>query len=213
MYGGPLFPAWASSIPTGAFIDWPSFYPPYAIQINYREPWSADETTTKQDPRFNHKILQVLEEYEQLHSGLSCRISDITIQPDGKVTFEIVISNEDSFNYYILNPEKMGTGLYHYFTNGLIFYNKDTGWLKHQEAVQSPDPWDYWGINWLELIESNTERAYTITYNAFDPIPAGTYEVFFQFPGLHNVDQFELHRINGRIWLGGIDTEYIITIE
>jgi hypothetical protein len=164
-----------------------------------------------QDPRPDERVIEVLQEYDQLHPGLSCTLSDILILSNGKVSFDITVSNEDSFNYYILSPEKMGNGLYHYFTNGLIFYKKETGWLQHQEEVFTPDPWDAWGTEWLEVLESNSTRTFTITYEAFDDIPAGTYEVFFHFPGLRNVDQFELHRINGRIWLGGIDITSEIT--
>ena len=100
VYNGTLFPAWYSSMPDGAYVDWPSFYPPYLIRINFRKPFSIDDPETVQDPRLNEKVLKALQEYDQLHHGLSCNFSQISLPQEGKVSFKITVENKDNFNYY-----------------------------------------------------------------------------------------------------------------
>lgn len=204
VYSGTLFPAWYSSMPNGPFINWPSFYPAYVIPIGYSYLLFSDQPDTLSDPREDPQIVEALNRYGQYHGGLSVAIGNIEFNPNGKVTFSFTITNEDSFNYYILSPEKMGTGLFHYYTNGLYLLNRESGLLAPQVEVKSPEPWDSWDTGWFDLVNTHTSRTYTITYEQFDEVPPGQYDVYFRFPGLAHVEQNEIERSLGRIWLGEI---------
>ncbi|MGW8315164.1 MAG: hypothetical protein ACWGNV_06155 [Bacteroidales bacterium] len=213
VYTGSLWPAWYSSIPGGPFIQWPSFYPAYLIRIEYMSMVFSTRPDTLSDPRDNPNITEALEKYGQFRNGLSLTIDEISIQRPEKVSFSFSVINGDDVNYYILSPDKMGTGLFHYYTNGLFLYNQETGWLTPQEEVISPEPWDSWDLNWLDLLKAHSSRSYTITYQDFDDIPPGTYDTYFRFPGLYHAAQKEIGLSQGRIWLGEISTGSETTVN
>lgn len=204
VYSGTLFPAWYSSIPNGPYIQWPSFYPAYVIEIGYVSMLYTTRPDTLSDPREDQRIVEALNRYGQYHDGLSVSVEEIEFDPTGKVSFSYRVTNDDSFNYYILSPGKMGNGLFHYFSNGLYLFNKETGWHTPQIEVITPEPWDSWDSGWLDLVSSQSSRNYKITYDQFDEVPPGQYDVFFRFPGLHHVEQNEIEQSQGRIWLGEI---------
>jgi len=212
VYSGIIFPAWASSIPSGPFIMWPSFYPGYVIPIDFYPPVYTTQPDTIEDPREDQRIVEALEKYGQLHHGLSISIEDITISSSHEVSFSYTITNQDGFNYYILSPEKMGTGLFHYYTNGLYMFNQETGWLMHQEEVVTPDPWDSWDRSWMELLSPHASKTYLIEYNNFDEVPPGSYDAYFRFPGLTHVDLDEIEDTQGRIWLGELEVSEKLTV-
>jgi hypothetical protein len=212
IYSGIIFPAWASSIPAGPFILWPSFYPGYVIPINFNPHFYSTQPDTIEDPREDQRIVEALEKYGQLHPGLSLSIEDITIPSSQKVSFSYTVTNQDDLNYYILSPDKMGTGLFQYFTNGLYMYNQETGWLMHREEVVTPDPWDSWDPGWLELLSHHSSKTYLIEYNNFDEVSPGSYDIYFRFPGLTHVDLDKIEDSKGRIWLGELEVSEKVTV-
>lgn len=211
-YTGSLWPSWYSSIPQGPVIQWPSFYPAYVIKIDCNLHMYTTRPDTLQDPRVASSVVDALDKYKQYREGLSVLVSDIEVSNSGAVSFTYTVTNKDNVNYYILSPEKMGSGMFHYFTNGLYLYNQENGWLEHQEEVISPEPWDSWDPDWLDLLPRHSSRQYTIIYEQFDEIPGGHYDALFRFPGLNHVDQDDIERSQGRIWLGEIAFSSKVTV-
>jgi len=166
------------------------------------------------DPRSDKRIITALKKHGQYRAGLHCEIQSVQIS-NGKVVLNFELSNSDIIDYYYLDPDKMGIGLFHYFTNGPTFINVPfTKHFTHQETVVHPVPWDSWEKGWLTLIKSGERKNISITYNHFDVIPAGKYKVYFEFPGLnYGISQQDLILNDGRIWLGSIGTEIDITIH
>ena len=158
------------------------------------------------DPRSDPRIIQALESYNQLHIGLQCKIKSVQFGTGNQVKLELELINNDSFNYYYLDPEKMGLGLFHYFTNGLFIrdYSYQKSFTNHTNHIQ-PEPWDSWKMEWLSLIKSNETKTISIVYDNFDPVIPGQYKASFQFPGLFKVSREDLVQANGRIWLGELD--------
>jgi len=208
IYSG-IFHSWyMSSMPLGAAIYTPvTFYENYLIPLAYIS--YTDQSGKKVppvDPRNDSRIINALSSWNQLHTGLKCEIRSVKFISTGKVTLELQLTNNDAFNYYYLDPEKMGLGLFHYFTNGLSFWSPTLmkSFENHLQHIQ-PDPWDSWQINWLSLIRTHEKKTIWINYTNFDPVPAGLYKLYFRFPGLSHVKKEELVQRNGRIWLGEID--------
>jgi hypothetical protein len=213
IYSGSLWPAWSSSIAPGTYIDWPTFYPAYVIPIKYRAHIYSTRPDTFPDPRKAEPVIEALQKYGQLHSGLSLQIEDLEVGTTGKVSFTFKITNNDSYDLLILSPDKMGKGLFHYFTNGLNLYHQESGYLTHQDEVLQPEPWNSWSNDWLYLLEHNSSVSYTIEYTSFDEVPPGTYNASFRFPGLSHVEQEDLETSRGRIWLGEISCSSRLTVD
>lgn len=213
IYSGTIFPAWLSSMPSGPYIQWPSFYPGDLIKIDYMPPPGNLQPDTLEDPRNDQRIVDALQEHDQYHHGLFMELGSIQFNTGGGVSFTYTLTNNDSFDYYVLSPERMGLGLFHYFTNGLYLYNQETGWLQHQIDVEAPEPWDSWDTSWLDRLYHKTSRSYEVSYDEFDQVPPGTYSMYFRFPGLSHVEKDDRNLSGGLIWMGELEFSSEVTLN
>jgi hypothetical protein len=210
IYKGVFWPAYSSSLPTGPYIySFSSFYPDYTIRIDFIT-IDNKPIDTRNDPR----IISALKEHNLLHSGLSIEINSIDIAGT-QLVFKFTITNHDSSDLLILDPDKTGPGLFHYFTNGLSLRK-----LSYEEAFSSkievapPSPWNSWKTDWLSELKSGDSKQFTINYTLESSISPGEYNALFEFPGLaFQVTRDQLCQNNKRIWLGDIQLNEKIVIE
>ena len=106
------------------------------------------------DIRNDSRITQLLNQNSLLHSGFA--ISACTVEiTETQLVFRFTISNKDLSDLLIIDLNKTGPNLFHYFTNGLYIYD-----LANNEIFSStiqhqvPDPWNGWEMDWLSEIES-----------------------------------------------------------
>lgn len=206
VYSGSLWPGYSSSWPSGPIIMSPSMYGSYAIRIHY---WHSDVPDVRNDPR----IIQLLNQQNLLHSGLV--ISECSTEIVGtQLNFRFTISNQDQSDLLIIDLNKTGPNLFHYFTNGLYIYD-----LANNEVFSStiqhqvPDPWNSWEIDWLTELKSGHSIEFTINYPLNNALPAGEYYARFEFPGLgHQVTKDQLYQGAIRIWLGDVSIKKRIQI-
>lgn len=172
------------------------------------------------DPREDIRIVNALKKYDQFRAGLTCDIESIQIE-SSKLSLELTLSNNDSFNYYYLDPEKMGVGLFHHFATGLYIYDPlslnggryEKSYNLNNNFLEYPQGRDYWDKEWFSLINKNESKSIVITYEDF-AVPEGNYLTIFSFPGLNiRLAKEELVLDDGIIWQGEIDLMNKITIE
>jgi len=208
IYTGSFWPGYSSSIPTGPFImSPPSFYGNYALKIDN---WHAGESDVRNNPR----MIEILKQNNLFHSGLAISSSSIEIT-GSQLTFKFTVTNKDQSDLLIIDINKTGSNLFHYFTNGLYIYD-----LSHNEVFastiqhQAPDPWNSWKIDWLTELKSGDSKEFTINYTINTPLNQGEYYTTFEFPGLaHQVTIDQLYQGTARIWLGDIQYNKNITIQ
>jgi hypothetical protein len=207
VYTGSFWPAYLNSMPSGPFISSPSLYQNYALRV---ENWNTVNTDPRNDPQF----IQSLKEHNLLHSGLSVLINPLVINGN-QLSFSFTVTNHDLSDLLIIDPDKTGPNLFHYFTNGLIIrnLNYDIVFSSNIEYA-TPSPWNSWKIEWLSLLRSGESRQFTINYTIGTPINPGEYNALFVFPGLEfQVKREELFQAGGRIWLGDVQANKKITIQ
>ena len=215
IYELSLVSQFASYIPQGPVIWFPPiFYPDYTVHIDMAW-YYAYEWLDKPDPREDPRIVEALERYGQFRLGLQGEIRVVRYTPPGYVELELELHNEDSLNYYYYDPEKMGMGVYHYFTNGLFISDTTTHQnYTHYVTHVQPDSGSGTDLEWMSLLEADSSVTITLIYDPFDEIPPGTYFADFVFPGPHSgVERMELEQENGRLWLGDINMSCVVTIE
>ncbi|WP_319479720.1 hypothetical protein [uncultured Draconibacterium sp.] len=215
MYSGETWPGYSSSMPFGPMIGTlPSFYSDNIVPIGFM-PYLDTLGNFVPDPRKDERIVDVLKKYNQFHAGLSCEITSVEYVSSTNVTVKLLLKNNDDFNYYYIDPEKTGIGLFHYFTNGLYIRNFSTYEMyEHKIETVSADPWNSWNLDWLSVINGNQSKVITITYNNFEVVPSGQYKATFEFPGLgFQVDEEDIIQDNGQIWLGSLRIQKEITID
>lgn len=210
IYKGIFWPPYSNSLPNGPYISSLfSFYPDYTFRIEF-----LTIDNKPQDTRNDPSIIFALKEHNLLHSGLSVSINSINITGT-QLTFNFSVTNQDVSDLLILDVDKTGLNLFHYFTNGLslrkLTYEEV---FSSQIAPETPTPWNSWKTDWLSELKSGETRQFTINYTINSPISPGEYNALFEFPGLANqVTKDQLHQDNKRIWLGDIQVIKIITVQ
>jgi hypothetical protein len=210
VYDGVFHSAVSSYMPSGPYIQSDfSFYPDYIIKIDFSSIDGSPEDT-RNDPR----LISALEEHDLLHSGLSMDINLVGIK-GSELTFKFTITNNDESDLLILDIEKTGPGLFHYFTNGLSIRE-----LTYEEVFSStiqhetPSPWDSWNSDWLSNLRPGDSRQFTIEYPVINSIDPGVYKIMFEFPGFGSqVSLEQLYQNGSRIWLGDIKVTKQMTLE
>lgn len=214
IYSGSTLTRASSFLPLGPVIlTQPSSYGDYIIPIGFIQIFDSLGNVIP-DPREDVRIIEALQKYDQYHSGLNCEINSVQYSSPNNVVIELQLNNNDSFDYYYLDPDKMGVNLFHYFTNGLYlrdFTNRNV--FTHKIETIHPEPWDTWKIEWLSVIKSNETKIITLTYDSFENVTPGDYKATFSFPGLSHINKEDIQQNNGNIWLGELDVIKDITIE
>lgn len=198
-------PGYFSHIVSEGPIIWthPTFYPDYILAID-RIPIYEVVTGQVADCREDPRIVEALQKYDQYRDGLQGEIVSCMYSARNGMEVQLKLTNGDEVDYYYLDPERMGMGLFHYFTNGLTLWDPE----EHQAyscQVQhiQPEPWDSWDLEWMSLLKGGNSVTITLDYPNFEPVPPGSYQAMFQFPGLgSHVTRDELDQRYGRIWLG-----------
>jgi hypothetical protein len=207
IYSGSFWPGYSSFIPRGPIIlSPPNMYGDYALRI---EIWMGD----KPDVRNSPEIIALLKKHGLLHSGLSGSV-DFVETGENQLSFGFTIVNNDLTDLMILDLNKTGPNLFHYFTNGLYLRDQN-----HNEVfsgtipLQKPEPWNSWKADWLSLLKSGDSISFTINYPVEAPISPGEYNLLFEFPGLaYQVSKDQLFKDDYRIWLGDITLRGKVTI-
>jgi len=208
IHSGYFWPAYSSAFPSTPFISTnPFHYQNHALGFEYL-------IQNKPDPRNDSRLMSAFKENNLLHAGLSVSIESLII--DGtQVSLSCIVINHDKDDLYILDYNKMGTNLFHYYTNGLVFVNKTQPEIVYCIInSQSPVPYDSWKMDWLSLLKSGNSIQLEINYTLANPLKNGTYVAYFNFPGLnYQISKDELKQENGRIWLGEVTGSKIIIIQ
>jgi len=157
------------------------------------------------DLRNDQRIISALKNSNLLLNGITCRIDSIKVNSFSdysEVTCTIIIKNNDTINYYILDPQKMGELEFNYFTGGISFQNIETRerWFLRWSV---PADWDNITINDFSILEGNSELTYTFKSSDYHKMEKGMYKAQFRFCGTEQkTSEFDLNQENGRIWVG-----------
>jgi hypothetical protein len=186
------------------YIQIPSFYNDFIIPISFSAGPSG-HVDLRDDPR----IIQILKSNHQYHAGLSCEIEFIRKKGSKTVEISLILRNNDTFDLFVIDPQRCGLQMFHYFTNGLHFYSYETGErFENNYPHLTPDPWDGWKKEWFTLLQSNKSKQITIEYPTFNKIPSGRVKAYFVYPGISfQISRKEVQQENGRIWLGQLPVE------
>lgn len=209
IYEGCFWSGYNSYFPSTPFItSEPLFYyQNHALGIEYLN-------QNKPDPRNDSRLMSAFKQKKLLHSGLSVSIESLSVSGTA-ITFSSVVTNHDESDLYVFDYSKMGTSLFHYYTNGLILVNKDQPeFIYCIIDAQGPVPIDTWKMEWLTLLKSGESIRLNIDYTIENQLKKGNYIAYFTFPGFDfQISKDDLNQAEGRIWLGKVTGSKKITIQ
>jgi hypothetical protein len=206
VYKGDFWPMFRSDSPQRVIIaTYPFWLQNYALWIeNYRN--------VKPDLRNAPSIIGALKEHNLLHSGILVEIKNLEITGT-QAAFSFSVTNKDQSALWVMDPDKMGINLFHYFTNGLLLEKSNSSYTYLKVPSQSPESFKTWKIEWLTKLNTGDTKTFNFTYPLSSSIAPGEYTVTFLYPGfLFQVSKDQLIHDNARIWLGEVRTSLRISI-
>jgi len=121
------------------------------------------------------------------------------------ISYKFTITNNDVDNLYIIDPDKTGSDLFHWFTNGLTFQDINTkkiGEPRWRKYV-SPPSLDYWSPDWFTKLKSGHSIQRTVILKGYPYFPTGEYIFQFKYNGQALAMEKEVRELtDGRYWLG-----------
>lgn len=166
----------------------------YAAETDYRE---------------NEVFIDALNEFGILHPGLECKIDSIGITGNLEVTLYYKIINNDVWNYYLPDPNKIPINSEYRIdrTLRLSGLNTNNGAFYRSGYNGTYIPLGRKDTSMLVLIRSGEEIIRSTQYPISNSIIPGNYLMYLTIAGLgigyHFPEERELE--NGRIWLGEIE--------
>lgn len=176
------------------YLDWP-FFP-------------------AEDRRQNEEMKAYLKSINLLHEGIKLTVDSLFITNNSDtatIRYNFTIRNMDSDNLYVLDPDKMGTSLYHYFTNGIVFYNDNEIIIyesRYKKTIQ-PDPFDSYDSKWFTKIESGKTISRSVVLKGYPHLPSGLYYFKLNFGSPINISRQNRQLSDGRYWIGYTSSETI----
>jgi hypothetical protein len=179
IYKGLFWSGFSSVLPSGPYIPFFPYDPDFIIRIGHM---TIDNKPI--DQRNDPRIISALNEHNLLHSGLSLTINSIDISAT-QLTFKFTVTNVDMSNLLILDLDKTGPNLFHYYSNGLSIRTATYGLVFSSTITpQAPSHSDSLSTIWLSELKSGASRQFTINYPIDSSINPGNYSASFQFPGV-----------------------------
>jgi len=192
--------------PTHPYIDELSinFFPSDVLYI--APSWNSDSV----DVRNNMYIRENLENLDKLHEGLTLTITEIQIVDNSDtstVKYKYIIKNNDQDDLLVIDPQKMGSDLFHYYTNGINFSGEGIIIGSKYKTVSAPDPFDSWELDWFTKIQAGHKMERTVTLKGYPKIPKGQYNCLFRFANPTNIEKESRYKDDARIWIGYIKSK------
>lgn len=206
IYAG-YFTAPASSYMAGApSIDLsPIFYADDMISIISQN----DETDIRNDER----IKNVLSKAGIYQGGVKASISGLSVinNDTALVKYKLSLTNNCNYPVYVLDADKTGGELFHYFTNGPLFYNiqtKNTNWAQYK-SYYTPTPYNLVLPEWFTLLKADETITREITLKGYSRFEKGDYEVSMRYQNPFIPKKEDRILNNNNIWLGSTTTNRV----
>ena len=216
-YSGRYFSITANKEPlvTGFFYSsYMSYYPPagaviiadgglfYPEDVLCLEGFGGKRSSTTIDdtPFFR----QAMENSGLLKEGINVELLDLKKVNNTTLEYIFRVTNLDTEPIYVLDPEKMGTARFHYYTNGVWLHQGENYY--HAEGFETT-PSDNILPRWYARLAPGKSITRTVTLDGFKSLPSGNVIARFRFPGNNRLDAGEWKQSDGRIWVGSYSVE------
>lgn len=209
IYSLKIHDLYLSSFPTGPhIIRRMDTFGDFAFRIsNFNS--NSGYSIEFQDPRNDPRLIAVLKKHGKYRAGLSIETASISLQ-EKEVRFRLKLRNQDNHSYYHFDPKKMGDGLFHFFTNGLFFFDSQQMEYQYNKIqFEQPESFQNWSLDWMSIINGNETKTFEFIYH-YDNVPTGMDLRFsFSFPSQELIirQRNDLEQEEGRIWMGSVGVE------
>lgn len=164
-------------------------------------------------PQNNPDVKNALIESGLYHEGISVAFDTTDVNTlcmienadTSTISYKFTITNNDEDDLYIIDPDKTGSDLFHWFTNGITFQNIATKIIYEPRCRNHVEPpsLDYWSPDWFMKLKSGQSIKRIVVLKGYPYFPAGDYLFQFNYNGQIIGMEKEVREIDhGRYWLG-----------
>lgn len=206
LFVGFFYSMFMSSIPPfPAILNDFSFYPDDIICLNTFGYQRSDSLLSKSSEyRFE------MENSGLLREGIDVELKELRRVNSSTLEYSFSVTNRDVENIYVLDPQKMGTSYFHYFTNGVSLRTDNHSYYANDfESTRS----DEMKFEWYTKLSPGESIVRSVNLNGFNELPKGNVKASFHFPGAHYLQKGEWKKPDGRIWLGNFRTEKELNLQ
>lgn len=162
------------------------------------------------DPRSDIRIKDALINDDLYHGGISVELTNISILENSDtstIQYTYTLKNNDADDLYIFDPDLVGTHIFHYYSNGIVFWNDSTynGIWARYKMTDNAD----WSTAWYSQLNSNESMTRTVVLKGYPEIPRLKYKCYLHFGTPIRIEESQRTINNIRIWLGSIQPDYL----
>jgi hypothetical protein len=200
--------SWLPMTPIISYYPGFELYPEDIIHIEKFELNGAE------DVRKDQRIRDAISQAGKISMGLSIKLDDVKADSRNGITdvsYTFTVTNESDKPLYVPDPGKMGAGLLHYYSGGIILSTSE----RHQivlsayEPSVAPQPYDSWDVSWFTKIDSHESMERTLTFDCDEIVSNGTYACRFNYAGPSRIEKSARRLPDGRLWLGKVESNTI----
>lgn len=171
------------------------------------------------NPLNNSEVKEALINSNLLHEGIQITLDNNTIRvlenkDTSTIIYTFTITNNDEDDLYILDPDKTGGEIFHYFTDGPVLYNIQNNkiyYSMYKEKYQPPSIY-YWSPNWFTKIESMESIQRTVVLKGYPQFPSGEYVISLNYNHPICIKKEDMILADGRYWFGSTRSNSITWI-
>lgn len=176
-------------------------YPEDLLVISWQ--WFNHEI---EDNRSDNFVRRALNEANILHEGLELKLKHINFLNNAdtaSIAYTITLINNDVDNLYILDPDKMGSDLFHFYNIGPQFLKDDEIFVRTASLRQPKiSPGNEWNPEWFIKLNSKDSITKTINLSGFPHFPPGNYNCEVSYQCIKNISKNQRVLSDGRYWIG-----------
>jgi len=168
------------------------------------------------DRRGDLRIVQALKLKRQYHEGLKCSLDKVEVRRKGdssSVRYTYTLTNADSDDLLVMDPDQMGGRSFHYWHIGPRFIRRPRDphgpglWAKATDVKASDRP-----TTTMTRLRSGQTMTRTVQCDGYPAIPPGEYDVLFTFRSPIKIEQADRITPAGRVWLGTAPATCRVTV-
>lgn len=212
IYLGHFLSLYSSWMPEGPYIQYePSLYSKDVIHISESMPvFNKSEIL---DVRNDYRIKTALSRYGIYHESINVELKSVELisrSDTSTIAYTFRIKNTGDRDLYVPDPSRMGTELFHYYTNGInLALDRNHFYSSCYKTTEHPDPFWSWDYEWFTKIRKKSSLTCRIVLKGYPYIPDGNYSCDFIYTGPKNLNKNERRKTDGEIWVGKIKSNSI----
>lgn len=158
------------------------------------------------DVRNNEDIKDVLIQSSIYHGGITVKLDSVSILQNSEIStisYRFQYENNDTDDLYVLDPELVSSEVFHCFSSGIIFRDKDLNSIipiyQNECPLILPDTCN---SAWFVKLGSNEKLIRTVTLRGYPYLQSGNYSCDFYLTCIFQIELSQRYFEGARYWLG-----------